>query len=218
MNKKYFIILIQLMIISVYMFSSEYVENQHIEDLQIVQNRKGNCYVLYKTEEGSLRMFTENHFQPDFNSECNFFNEQNIIVDSQFYKTENAGNVAICFTGNCGENDNNLYIFVSGLNYEDYFSRIISINQNINIKYISFTENNEITVFFFNNYDSSLYSLKIDLISNNEVINTIFTGYIINEIVFKEMVKLKEYLRLSSVFKMHLIHSMNMINIGVTAN
>ena len=188
--KKILFILLQLFIISSFVFSSEYEEELEITDVEIVQNLDGNCFVMYKTIDGSVKMFIENHFYPQNNGEFNFFNNSgNIKATSSFYTKEMNYNLAVCFTGLDEEERNNLFIFAAGLNLKDYFSHSIlfSDNEKINIKDIIFSDTDEISVFFTNN--DVLYCEKINLLSNEEVQKVCFSGYTIDELKVNKLVE-----------------------------
>lgn len=180
--KKNFFVLVQCICIFTVAFSSQYEEKLEITDIEIVQSLDGNCCVIYKTIDNTVRMFIENFHEPKLCGEVNLFRDSNNIkATSSFYSKEGYTRFGLCFTGVDTEGNNKLYVFSTGASINDYFSKSISFinEERLEIKDIIFSDTDELSIYLTIN--DILYCQKINLNSKQEELKICFMGHEVNE-------------------------------------
>ena len=186
MKKKLFLLLLALITVVWNVFSSEYQEERNISDVVLIQNTEGKCFVLSKTDDSEVSMYVDNHFDENDCGKKNFFTETgNIKASSPFFKKDIHGRDFICFTGTDSESEmeeDKLFIFMTGVDYTGYYSKVISFpkKDNIILKDFVISDSNELIVYIAIN--DNLLSKKINITSDSVSDRYVFSGYPIDDI------------------------------------
>ena len=186
MKKKQLLLLLGLITIVWNAFSSEYKDERNISDVVVIQNTEQKCFILYKTDDSEVNMYIENHSDKSDCGKINFFNEaENIKATSSLLKKSKDGREFICFIGtdsDTEDEEDKLFIFMTGADYSNFYSNVISFpkRDNVSLKDFVISNSNEITVLL--SINDNILSKKINIESNNINDSYLFSGFKIDEI------------------------------------
>ncbi|BDC93194.1 hypothetical protein [Treponema bryantii] len=186
MKKKLILLLLGLITIIWNVFSSEYQEERIISDIVLIQNTEGKCFVLYKTDDSEVSMYVENHFDESDCGKRNFFTETgNIKATSPFFRKEKNGREIVCFKGIFSETEfeeDNIFIFMTGVDYTGYYSKVIPFAKQDNIVLQDFAISDLDEITFYLSVNDNLLSKTINTKSDFINDNYLFSGYQIDSL------------------------------------
>ncbi len=186
MKKRLFLLLLGLISVVMNVFSTEYQDERTVSDLVLIQNSDGKCYVLYKTDDSEVNMYVENHFDEEECGKINFFSENDTIkATSPFFKKEKYGREIICFTGTMSETEieeDNIFIFMSGADYTDFYSKVIPFSKEDNVALMDFAISDSEEIIVYLSINDNLLSKTINPNSDSITDKYLFSGYRIEDI------------------------------------